>query len=218
MAEEFHPGDLVVWYKPTEGGCYLVASTVVRVADDLVTILADDPDEEDPDPITRHVRPDSLELSRRAPEPGDDPVAEAQRLFAEGEEFADEEQDEEALGRFRAAWNLLPEPKEEQESACQILVAIADSFFHLGGKGHWHKCHGLLQRALRHWDLIGNPFVRLRLGQTLYELGNLREASNWMAMAYLQEGKGLFENDDPKYLTFIKEQLDPPPGGWPEGW
>jgi hypothetical protein len=212
MAEEFHPGDLVVWYKPVEGGLLPVVGTVVRLTPKRVIISADDSDGEET--VTRQVRPDSLELSRRAPEPGD-PLAEAQRLFEEGEELADEETTEFVLSLFRAAWDLLPEPKEDQESACQILVAIADTYFHLG---YWERCHRWLQRGLRYWDLVGNPFVRLRLGQSLFELGNLRESSNWMVPAYLQEGKRLFEDDDPKYLAFIKEQLDPPPGGWPKGW
>jgi hypothetical protein len=58
----------------------------------------------------------------------------------------------------------------------------------------------------------------LRLGQCMYELGEHREAANWLTMAFLSEGKKLFEGDDPKYLAFTKAQLEPPPGGWPEGW
>jgi hypothetical protein len=65
---------------------------------------------------------------------------------------------------------------------------------------------------------IGNPYLRFRLGQCMYELGEMREAANWLAGAYLSEGTKLFAHDDPKYLEFIKSQLEPPPGGWPEGW
>jgi hypothetical protein len=65
---------------------------------------------------------------------------------------------------------------------------------------------------------IGNPFLRLRLGQCMYELGETDEAANWLAGAYLLEGKELFSQDDPKYLEFIKSRLEPPPNGWPEGW
>ncbi len=53
------------------------------------------------------------------------------RLIAQGEEFADAEQFRKALDRFQAAWDLLPEPKDEQEPAIQILAAIADCQFHL---------------------------------------------------------------------------------------
>ena len=49
-------------------------------------------------------------------------------------------------------------------------------------------------------------------------MGETDEAANWLAGAYLLEGQELFSQDDPKYLEFIKSQLQPPPGGWPEGW
>jgi hypothetical protein len=65
---------------------------------------------------------------------------------------------------------------------------------------------------------LANPFLRLRLGQCMYETGDLKEAGNRLAPAYLLEGKALFEEDDPKYLEFVKSHLDEPPGGWPEGW
>jgi hypothetical protein len=65
---------------------------------------------------------------------------------------------------------------------------------------------------------VANPFLRLRLGQALYELGDEQEAANWLVPAYLSEGPALFEDDDPKYLEFFCSKLAPPPGGWPEGW
>jgi hypothetical protein len=142
--------------------------------------------------------------------------AEVERLFAEGESFADEQQDEQALARFQASWDLLPEPKTDWEPALRILVAIADSYFYLG---HWQGCFKTLQRAVKGCGgALENPFVRLRMGQSLFELGDLREAANWMVFAYLLEGTQLFEDQDPKYLAFLKGQLEPPPGGWPEGW
>ena len=52
----------------------------------------------------------------------------------------------------------------------------------------------------------------------LTELGNPTGANDWMAPAYLEEGIALFDGEDPKYLAHVKENLDPPEGGWPEGW
>src|SRR5262249_6000853 len=129
--------------------------------------------------------------------------------FIEDEEFAD------ALARFQAAWNALPEPKSEQEPAVQILAAIADCHFYLQ---NWEECHQAMQQALRCGAPLDNPFVRLRLGQSLYELGNEQEAANWLVPVYLTEGRGPFENDDPKYLEFFRDKLKAPEGGWPEGW
>jgi len=144
-----------------------------------------------------------------------DHLDEAERLFAEGEEFADAEEDADALARFRAAWEALPEPRDEQESAIRILAAIADSHFHLGD---WEECRRAMQSAFRCGADVGNPFLRLRLGQSLYELGDEGEAANWLVPVYLMEGRQPFEGEDPKYLEFFRGRLDPPPGGWPEGW
>jgi hypothetical protein len=67
MAEAFRPGDVVVWWKGVGGGFVApVLATVVRVTARRVTITADDPDEEGQGIVTRHVRPDSLQLQQRA--------------------------------------------------------------------------------------------------------------------------------------------------------
>ncbi len=140
---------------------------------------------------------------------------EVDRLFNEGEEFADAEQYADALSRFQAAWELLPEPKEEEETAVQILAAIADCRFFLG---EWDECRKAVQQAFRCGAELDNPFLRLRLGQSLYELGDEREAANWLVPVYLMEGRKPFEGEDPKYLEFFRGKLQPPEGGWPEGW
>ena len=144
-----------------------------------------------------------------------DALEEAERLFAEGEAFADEEADEEALALFRDAWEALPEPRGEQEPAVRIVVAIADSHFHLGD---WDGCRRAVQDAFRCGAEPDNPFLRLRLGQALFELGGRAEATNWLAPLYMAEGLAPFDGEDPKYLESFRGRLDPPPGGWPAGW
>jgi len=139
-----------------------------------------------------------------------------ERLCEEGERLADDGDYVNAVQRFRTAWNLIPEPKAAYEAAFQILGAIGDASFL---SGDWQGCRDAMKRAVKECDgAIENPFIRLRLGQSLFELGELPEAANWMAPAYLMEGKKLFDSDKPEYLAFIKQQLQPPPGGWPEGW
>ena len=142
-------------------------------------------------------------------------LEEAEQLLAAGEGLADAGNDAEALGRFQAAWSALPEPREEQEPAIGILGAIADCHFHLG---RWEDCRQAVQYAFRCGAARDNPFLRLRLGQSLYELGEGREAANWLVPAFLSEGRALFEHDDPKYLEFFRSKLEAPPGGWPEAW
>src|SRR5262249_44277801 len=115
-----------------------------------------------------------------------------------------------------AARDLLPEPRTDWEAALWILAAIGDAHFLAG---NWQGARDALMEAVKGCaGAAENPFVRLRLGQSLFELGELREAGDWMAPAYLMEGKRLFAAEDPKYLAYLKSQLQPPPGGWPEGW
>ncbi len=139
----------------------------------------------------------------------------AERLLAEGNDLANNGRDEDALARFRAAWAALPEPKDEQEPAIRILAAVADAHFHLS---QWDACRAAVQHAFRCEVDVANPFLRLRLGQALYEIGDEQEAANWLVPAYLSQGRALFSYDDPKYLEFFRSKLKPPPGGWPEGW
>ena len=140
---------------------------------------------------------------------------EVERLMAAGEALADAGRHDEALATFGAAWQALPEPKDDQEWAVNILGALADCSFFLG---RWDDCCDAVQHAFRCGADVSNPFLRLRLGQSLYELGNRRESANWLVPVYLMEGREPFEGEDPKYLESFRSQLKPPPEGWPEGW
>jgi hypothetical protein len=137
------------------------------------------------------------------------------RLFERGEGFFTGRKYAEALTDFRAAWHALPERRDEQPLAVQVQAGISDCEFHLG---NWEACHAAMQHALRCGLPVDNVFARLRLGQSLYELGNEREAANWLIPVYLMHGRGPFAADDPKYLEFFRPSLRTPEGGWPEGW
>jgi len=140
---------------------------------------------------------------------------EIQRLCAEGNDLLDQRRFEDALNRFSSAWELLPQPRIEWDAANWILAAIADVHF---VRHDFAAMRIPLMTAMQCEGATANPFLRLRLGQCLFELGELEEATNWLAGAFLSEGKKIFAEDDPKYVAFIKSKLSSPPGGWPEGW
>jgi tetratricopeptide (TPR) repeat protein len=142
--------------------------------------------------------------------------AEVQRLCAEGDDFANQNRLAEALSRFRDAWGLLPEPRLDWSAALWVLGAIGDVQFQ--GREYAAGRDTLMTVMKAFPEARDNPFLRLRLGQCLYELGEQREAANWLAGAFLTAGMALFGGQDPKYVTFIKSKLQPPPGGWPAGW
>lgn len=138
-----------------------------------------------------------------------------QQLCSEGNDLLDQGQYDDALRSFSSAWKLLPHPRTDWDAATWILAAIADANFYQNDFAAMRKP---LMTAMRCDGSTDNPFLRLRLGQCLFELGELDEAANWFAGAFLEEGTKLFAEDDPKYLKFIKSKLAPPPEGWPEGW
>ncbi len=141
---------------------------------------------------------------------------EVARLFDEGEDLLDAEEDRDALTCFQAAWDLIPEPKGKWQRALQVLAAVADCQFFLGD---YEACSRTLQFALCN-DVAGpaDPWICLRLGQCYFELGNEFAAGNWLTAAMMIGDVDMFENEDPKYWAYLKTRLDPPPGGWPAGW
>jgi tetratricopeptide (TPR) repeat protein len=150
--------------------------------------------------------PNMAELSDKA-------YAQIKRLCADGDHFASVGEYSEALSRYSAAWELLPEPRTEWTAATWILAASGDVNYL---SGDFEAGRDNLTAAMHCPDAIGNPFLHLRLGQCQFELGNLDRAADELARAFLVEGKQIFEDSDPKYLDFVQSKLTPPQGGWPD--
>jgi tetratricopeptide (TPR) repeat protein len=134
-----------------------------------------------------------------------------QNLCSEGDGLAEDENYAAAIEKYWAAWDLLPKPQQSWEAATWILGAIGDANYlnddFAAGKDN-------LSVAITCPDGLGNPFLHFRLGQCLYELSELDRAADELARAYMVAGLELFENEDPKYLAFLKTRLKPPPSGW----
>ncbi len=136
--------------------------------------------------------------------------AQIEALCASGDDLANGGQFGEALEAYWSAWDLLPEPKTAWEAATWILAAIGDANFR---QKNFEAGRDNLAMAMHCPDAIGNPFLHLRLGQCQFELGNMDRAADELARALLIESPKLFENEDSKYLEFIKGRLKEPPGG-----
>jgi tetratricopeptide (TPR) repeat protein len=134
-----------------------------------------------------------------------------QRLSAEGDSLAEAARYPDALAKYWAAWELLPEPKTDWEAATWLLGTIGNANFLAGD---FEAGRDNLSTAMHCPGAIGNPFLHLRLGQCQLELGNHDRAADELARAYMAEGHRIFIGQDAKYLTFLKTRLDPPPGGW----
>ncbi|WP_229117859.1 tetratricopeptide repeat protein [Enemella evansiae] len=125
-----------------------------------------------------------------------DEVAEA------GTDLLDEEDWDGALARFRAGLALIPEPKREWEASTWLNASIGDAHFFAG---RYAEARDAFYEASQCPGGLGNPYVQLRLGETELELGHTDAAANALIGAYMQEGREIFEDEDPKYLVFLRE-------------
>jgi tetratricopeptide (TPR) repeat protein len=132
-------------------------------------------------------------------------------LSEQGNTLADKCDYSAALQKYWEAWDLLPEPKTEWESATWLLGAIGDANFlgrdFVAGRDN-------LSKAMTCPDAVGNPFLHMRLGQCQFELGDLDKAADELIRAYMGAGKEIFSQDDPKYFKFLTTRAKAPPGGW----
>jgi tetratricopeptide (TPR) repeat protein len=124
-------------------------------------------------------------------------------LCRQGDQFAGMEQYDDAIDKYGQAWELLPDPRDRWPAATWILMSAGDAHFRLKEYG---EAAELLVDALDYPHGDENPFLALRLGQCLLELGQLNEAANALEEAYRLGGDELFADEDPKYLGFIKAQ------------
>jgi tetratricopeptide (TPR) repeat protein len=125
-------------------------------------------------------------------------------LCSNGDDLLDAGDLDAALCAYRAAEELIPEPKEDWEAATWIYTAIGDTLFY---KGVFRESLQAFQVAIRSPDGLGNPYIHLRLGQCQFELGNLERAADELTRAYMGEGKKIFEGEDLKYFEFLATRI-----------
>jgi tetratricopeptide (TPR) repeat protein len=133
-----------------------------------------------------------------------------QALCADGDRLAESKKYRSAYDVYFQAFELLPSPKKDWESATWILAAIGDVSF-LAEK--YVTARETLEYALLCPNGLGNPFLHLRLGQVLFEQDNFDQAAEHLTRAYMGAGKQLFDEQDPKYFNFLKTKIDPPVTG-----
>jgi tetratricopeptide (TPR) repeat protein len=133
------------------------------------------------------------------------------RLCEEGDELAKEGSDAAAYAKYSEAWELLPDDKDNWEASTWVLGAVGELQFR---NRKFDKALNSYLRAVQCPNGVGNPYIHLRIGQTQYELGNMEGAADNLARAYMGGGEEIFRDEEPKYFTFLKTHLKPPPGGW----
>lgn len=134
----------------------------------------------------------------------DDVSERIEDLCQAGDAAADAEDYQGAIGKYREAWNLIPEPQHDWEASTWVLTAIADAYILNGDHDYALEA---LQHAINCPNGLGNPYVHLRLGEAHFELGNLPEAADELTRAYMGGGPEIFQNEDPRYFEFLKTQI-----------
>ncbi|ROZ77171.1 tetratricopeptide repeat protein [Ramlibacter sp. WS9] len=129
-----------------------------------------------------------------------DTLEEVRRLSAAGDADAKRGQLSEAVAKYWAAWDLLPEPRTEWEAATWLLAAIGDANFR---SGDFAVGRDNLSKAMRCPSGSGNAFLHARLGQCQFELGAHDSAAEELMRAYMAAGSEIFAEEHPKYLRFL---------------
>lgn len=108
-------------------------------------------------------------------------------LCRQGDQFAGMEQYDDAIDKYGRAWDLLPEPRSQWPAATWILMSAGDAHFRMK---EFDEAADLLADALEYPDGDSNPFLALRLGQCLLELGQLDGSANALEEALRMGGRG----------------------------
>ena len=122
-----------------------------------------------------------------------------------GNDFFAHEDFEKAILNFKEALKLIPEPVDEWQTTLWLYTSIGDCYFLLGDD---ISALEYFQNAYNCPGANTNPFILLRLGESYFEMSNFPAAGEFLTRAYMLEGLKIFEEEEPKYLSFLKEILN----------
>ncbi|MFF2484333.1 tol-pal system YbgF family protein [Paenibacillus sp. NPDC058071] len=126
------------------------------------------------------------------------------QLCKQGDTLFDKGQTDKAIESYTAALDLVPLPKSEWDTSTWIYTAIGDTYFH---NGDYEMAKNNFFNALNCPDGISNPFILLRLGESLFECEELDKAKEYLLRAYMLEGYKIFFTEDDKYIGLIIDMI-----------
>ncbi|WP_073288493.1 tetratricopeptide repeat protein [Hymenobacter psychrotolerans] len=122
----------------------------------------------------------------------------------EGDEAVEDDDYDRAIHAFQQAFDLIPEPYQEWEASTWVLFSLGEAQFF---NEDYAAAKESLTAVMHCPDAIGNPLIHLRLGQVQYEMGNFAKAKDELMRAYMGQGEEIFEGEDEKYFTFLKQEV-----------
>lgn len=122
----------------------------------------------------------------------------------EGDSYLNVDQFEQAERSYREAIQQIPDPKYVHAIALPAFTALGEALFF---SGDCHRARQPFLEALKAPGGLENPLLHLRLGQAYFDCGDLHKALDSFLRAYALEGKDIFDNEDEKYLAFLKSHI-----------
>lgn len=119
----------------------------------------------------------------------------------------------EAVQAWQAGLALIPEPQQFYGQTVWFLAAIGDVYFQQGEYALAHECFDKARGNMTGAG-YGNPFIMLRLGECCLEIGDEKNALEYLLRAYMFEGEKIFapdddgEDDGAKYFEFLRTHID----------
>ena len=135
-----------------------------------------------------------------------------EKLYEKGNRLEQKERYEEALQAWQEGYALIPAGSRlGLEATIQFLAAIGDIYFLR--KELYQEAYECFEAA-RGYGGYGNPFIMLRLGECCLELGDEKNAVEYLMRAWMMEGEEIFEPDEngeddgSKYYEFLQAHVD----------
>lgn len=135
-----------------------------------------------------------------------------EKLYEKGNQLEREERYDEALQAWQEGYAMIPvNSRLDLEMTNQFLAAIGDVYFLR--KSMYQKAYECFNTA-RGYGGYDNSFIMLRLGECCLELGDERNAAEYLMRAWMMEGEEIFkpdengEDDGSKYYEFLRMHVD----------
>lgn len=126
-------------------------------------------------------------------------------LAEQGNKLCDASKFDEAIRLWRAAIELLPEPRVNWEAYTWLSASIGDAQYQLK---EFDAARQSFFDALNGPGGQENPFVHYRLGQSQASLGDQEHGVASLLKAYMLDGEEIFDEDDEGagYLQMLRDR------------
>ncbi len=127
-------------------------------------------------------------------------------LSEKGNAYYDNENYAKAIKTWEQALALIPHPQNAYSESQWLETSIGDAYFLIEDYTNALK-HLQCAKANIEESAYENPFIMLRMGQVLFEHKQIDEAKEYLLRAYMFEGEDIFEDEDEKYVAFLKQHV-----------